>query len=175
MRLPLRSALTPYATAIFAVAVAILGTLLVRPVIKPITTPLFLAAIVFTAWRCGKWPGLVTTLLSGLAIDYVFISPRYHLSGHWDNIGRISLFMIEGAILCWLIDSRLQAANEVRQSREELRALYGDLQSLIEHERARIAREFFRRFRELSQGAFRVTEPFRSGRRSFALQANLLQ
>ena len=119
--------------------------------------------------------GLVTTLLSGLAIDYVFISPRYHLSGHWDNIGRISLFMIEGAILCWLIDSRLQAANEVRQSREELRALYGDLQSLIEHERARIAREFFRRFRELSQGAFRVTEPCRSGRRSFALQANLLQ
>lgn len=131
--------MTGYVTAILSVAVISLITLLARPFIRPITIPLFLAAIVFTAWRHGRNPALLTTLLSGLV--YVFISPRFRLSGHWNNIGRAGLFMIEGAILCWLIDSRLRAEQEVRQSREELRALYGDLQSLVERERARIARE----------------------------------
>jgi signal transduction histidine kinase len=115
--------------------------LLLWPVIKPFAMPLFLTAIVISAWQGGKGPGLVATLLSGLIIDYFFITPQYRMSGAWDDLGRLAVFGLEGFLLSWLVDSRKRVEDEVRKSREELRALSAHLQSGIETERTRIARE----------------------------------
>ena len=53
-----------YGTSVLSVALALLATLLVWPLVKPMASPLFLAAIVISAWRGGKGPGLLATILS---------------------------------------------------------------------------------------------------------------
>ena len=130
-----------YGTSLLSVAAAGFATWLSWPLVKPSSTPLFLAAIVITAWRAGIGPALLATLLSGLVIDFVFIVPQYQLSGGWDDLTRLAVFSIEGSTLSWLIVSRRQIGDQVRESREELRALSTHLQSMIEGERGRIARE----------------------------------
>ena len=142
MQLDLRSgALVRYGTAVLCVTLALLATLLLWPLIKPQASPLFLAAIIISAWRGGKGPGMLATVLSGATLDYFFISPQYRLGGGWDDISRLIVFVTEGFVLSWVIDSRKRIEDQVRDSREELRALSAHLQSVIEKERARIARE----------------------------------
>lgn len=137
----LRSSVIRYGTGALSPLVALLLALLLWPVIKPFAMPLFLTAIVISAWQGGRGPGLVATLVSGLIIDYVFITPQYRLSGAWDDLGRLVVFGLEGFLLSWLVVSRKRVEDEVRKSREELRALSAHLQSGIEAERTRIARE----------------------------------
>ncbi len=130
-----------YGMALFAVALALVTTLLIWPLVRPTSTPLFLAAIVITAWRSGRGPALVATLISGLLIDYMFIPPQFQFSGNWDDMTRLVVFTLEGTALSWLIVSRKAIGDQVRESREELRALSTHLQTMIEQERTRISRE----------------------------------
>lgn len=141
MRVSLPRLVVRYGMALSSVTAAFFVTLLIWPLVRPTSTPLFLAAIVVTAWRFGRGPALTATLLSGLVIDWVFIEPRYQLSGGWDDLTRLAVFTIEGGILSWLIVSRKEIGDQVTRSREELRALSRHLQILIERERTRIARE----------------------------------
>ena len=73
----LRSTLIRYGMGALLPGVALVLAMLLWPVIKPFAMPLFLTAIVISAWQGGKGPGLLATLLSGLIIDYVFITPQY--------------------------------------------------------------------------------------------------
>jgi signal transduction histidine kinase len=141
MRTTVYKPLARYGTSFVSVAAAALVTLLLWPLVKPLSTPLFLAAIVITARRCGMGPGLLATVLSGLAIDFVFLDPRYQISGGWDDVSRVLVFVAEGFMLSWLVDSHKKVEDAVRVSREQLRALSARLQSAAEKERAHIARE----------------------------------
>src|SRR2546423_10113172 len=136
-----QNAFVRYSVAILLVTTSLLVTLPMARVVQAPATPLFLGAIIITAWCVGRGPAILATLLSALAIDYFFITPQYQLSGSWDDLGRIFVFSIEGATLSLLIVSRRRKSDQVRESREELRALSTHLQTIIERERARIARE----------------------------------
>ena len=133
--------LVRYGIATLLVAAALGATLLISLVITSIASPLFLLAIVITAWRYGMRPGIFATLLSGVAIDYFFVAPAYQLSGAWDDILRLIIFAGEGYVLCWLVTSRTKASEEIERSRERLQALSLRQQALIEAERKRIALE----------------------------------
>src|SRR5258706_12516620 len=101
----LRSSLIRYGTGALSPVLALLLALLLWPVIKPFAMPLFLTAIVISAWQGGKGPGLVATLVSGLLIDYFFVTPQYRLGGAWDELGRLAVFGLEGFLLSWLVGS----------------------------------------------------------------------
>ncbi len=60
----LRSTLIRYGMAGTLPTVALALAMLLWPVIKPFAMPLFLTAIVISAWQGGKGPGLLATLLS---------------------------------------------------------------------------------------------------------------
>lgn len=141
MNVTRHNAFVRYAVGIVLGAMALVVTLLVWRVVQAPPTPLFLVAIILTAWFSGRGPAFLATILSGLTIDYIFIQPQYQLSGSWDDLGRIIVFSIEGVMLSLLIASRRRTSDQVRQSREELRALSTHLQTVIERERTRIARE----------------------------------
>jgi signal transduction histidine kinase len=141
MRTTAYKPLARYGTGLVSVAAAAVVTLLLWPLVKPLSTPLFLVAIVVTARSCGKGPGLLATVLSGVAIDFVFLDPQYQISGGWDDISRVLVFVAEGAMLSWFVDSHRQVEDAIRVSREQLRALSARLQSAAEKERAHIARE----------------------------------
>jgi len=108
MRVEQAPSLIRYATAALSVTLALLVTVVMWPLVKPMASPLFLAAIVISAWIGGKGPGALATILSGLAIDFVFIPPQFQLSGGWDDISRLIVFAIEGLMLSGPIPLRIE-------------------------------------------------------------------
>jgi signal transduction histidine kinase len=130
-----------YGTAMLFVGAALVVTLLIWMLVKPLASPLFLVAIMATAWRAGLRPGVFATLLSGMLVDFFFIAPEYQLSGSSDDVLRLAVFMLEGFALCRLVTWRTDAAEKIETSRAELQALSLRQQSLLETERKRIALE----------------------------------
>ncbi len=130
-----------YGTAVLLVALALGLTLLIWVFIKSFASPLFLLAIVVIAWKSGMRPGIFATILSGLIIDYFFFMPEFQLSGEFDDVLRLLIFTLEGYAFCWLITWRTNAAEEIKNSREQLQALSLRQQTLREEERKRIALE----------------------------------
>jgi thiamine transporter ThiT len=59
-----------YGAALVMVAVALVLTLMIWSFVKPLASPLFLVAIIITAWRNGLRAGIFATLASGFIIDY---------------------------------------------------------------------------------------------------------
>ena len=130
-----------YGAAVLLVAAALLLTLFLWTFIKTFAAPLFLLAIIVSAWYGGMGAGLLATILSGILLDYVFFSPSNQLSGQLDDLVRVGFFVIEGYVLCWLVTSRTNAAEETKNSREQLLALSLRQQAMLEDERKRIALE----------------------------------
>src|SRR5258706_5140715 len=130
-----------YGFSLLLVVAAVGVTLVINLAIKSIASPLFLLAIVLVAWRYGMRKGIFATVLSGLAINYFFVSPPNQVSGQWDDILRLLVFVAEGYALCWLITWRKTASEELAASRLQLQALASRQESLREDGRKRIARE----------------------------------
>jgi len=108
---------------------------------RPISSVLFLVAIVLSAWYCGFRAGLFATILSGLLLDYYFITPTYEVLGDRDEVLRFILFLTEGSIISWLLDAQRRATDEIAHSREQLQALSDHLHTVRESEQKRIALE----------------------------------
>jgi len=135
------SFVTSYGTALLFVSLALALTQFIWLFIKSFASPLFLLAIMITAFNKGKRAGIFATIVSGILIDYFFISPEYQLGGSTDDFFRLFIFGVEGYALCWLIDWRNKTVEEIKDSREKLQALSFRQQTLLEGERKRIARE----------------------------------
>jgi signal transduction histidine kinase len=108
---------------------------------RPISSVLFLVAIVLSSWFCGFRAGLFATILSGLLLDYFFLAPTYEILADRNEVVRFVLFMIEGSIISWLLDAQRIATDEISHSREQLQALTNHLQNVRESEQKRIALE----------------------------------
>lgn len=135
------SPMVRYGGALFSVFIVLAITLAISLFLTPIASPLFLAAIFFSAWWGGLRAGFATTLLSGILIDYFFVPPLYNMSFSVDEIIRFIIFSIEGFLFSWLITSRMQSTEEIKESREHLRSLSLRQQILREEERKQIALE----------------------------------
>lgn len=108
---------------------------------RPISSVLFLVAIVLSSWFCGFRAGIFATVLSGLLLDYFFLTPTFAILADRDEVVRFVLFMIEGTIISWLLDAQRIATDEISHSREQLQALSNHLQNVRESEQKRIALE----------------------------------
>lgn len=130
-----------YGTALLLVLSALGITLFIWTFIKSMASPLFLLAIVIVAWKHGMRAGIFATLISGVLIDYFFVTPEYQLSGSTDDVLRLFIFAVEGYALCWLVNWRTNAAEEIKFSKEQLQALSLRQNALREEERKKIALE----------------------------------
>ncbi len=130
------------AIAVSLVAAAVLlahGVWLI--VDRPINSPLFLAVMILCAWLFGLRVGILTALLSGIAIKYFFVVPYYQFIGDRQPMVRVTVFVLEGILLAWLIHLVRKGSETVTRSREELRALTKHQSTLREEEQKRIALE----------------------------------
>lgn len=66
-----------YGLAAVSVTLALLFTFLLRPLLDVPLFPLFLAAVMISAWAGGLGPGLCATGLSALMTWYFFVPPLY--------------------------------------------------------------------------------------------------
>lgn len=108
---------------------------------RPISSTLFLAAIILSAWLCGLRPGIFAAVIGGICIDYFFVAPYHVFTGDRVELTRLAVFVAEGLVMSWLIERLRIVSHEMKASREELRALTKYQQTLRESEQKRIARE----------------------------------
>ncbi len=103
-----------YGIAIPSVGAALLLTLaLARPEIRG---PLFVPAILISAWYGGLGPGLFAAGLSVLAIDLFLIPPRYALHALTvDDATYLLVFALSALVVAWLTAMRRRAEEEVHR------------------------------------------------------------
>src|SRR5262245_15613053 len=118
MRETLRARPVAYGVAVLAPAV----TLLVR---WPLAVVLgdrvlymaFLPAVLLAAYFGGFWPGLLATVLSGLAATYFLVHPLFSLeiTTVHDEVA-VALFVLVGTVISGLSESRLRSHRRVAAS-----------------------------------------------------------
>jgi K+-sensing histidine kinase KdpD len=99
-----RPATLRYGLALLAAAASLLASIWLRP--HSFTTPYlaFYPAVILSLWFGGLWPGLLTTVLSALAVDFFQLSPHNQFSTDIGNVLRTAFFVLAFGVICWLID-----------------------------------------------------------------------
>ena len=90
-----------------ATALALLLSLLLRPLLEPNFFLPFLAAVLVSAWAHGSLGGGLTTLFSSLATVYFFLPPNLSFNVETgNNIARLLAFVGLSVLITWLTASR---------------------------------------------------------------------
>ncbi|MBD1937425.1 PAS domain S-box protein [Microcoleus sp. FACHB-68] len=113
-----------YGVAVLAVALALLLTLLLKPLLQTTPTALFLGAVALSSWYGGFPSGLLATILSALCLDYFFLKSGYSIQAiALQDILLLSLFILVALMISSLNAARLKAEKRVRVSEENFRLL----------------------------------------------------
>ena len=123
--------------AVWTVGAAFALTYTASPFIEPGVSPLFLLAVMFSAWRGGLAVGLFATFLSALASAFVFLPPRFSLQIDRGDMLQLGVFTIAAVI----IGSLSAARKNAEEAREVL--LIKEQTARIEAERANAVKDEF--------------------------------
>jgi C4-dicarboxylate-specific signal transduction histidine kinase len=110
-----------YFVAIVTVWLGVLITLSLGSALKHSLT-FFFCAVMISSWYGGLWPGLLSALLSWLALDYYFIPPLYSLGISPDEIPDMLAFSATALFISWLNSDQRKVKSSLRQARDELDA-----------------------------------------------------
>lgn len=110
-----------YSFAVLIGGLALLIKLLLNPTIGQTSAPLiFLPAIILSAWYGGFYPGVVTTVITALEMDYFFLPP-YHFLAFMQFLPmfQIVLYILEGGFISFFIDIGKRRNNTKEYRRRE--------------------------------------------------------
>ncbi|MCT7985859.1 DUF4118 domain-containing protein [Laspinema sp. A4] len=126
-----RSPVFSYSAAVLAVVIALLLTLAFKPLLASTLFVFFFLAVTGMTWYGGMGPGLVTTVLSVLALDYFLVVPVHSLtvfSG--PSLLRMGLFVLATLVIAKLNANLHQtkrqleiSLNQLQQSEERYRRI----------------------------------------------------
>ncbi|HLO51618.1 MAG TPA: PAS domain S-box protein [Kamptonema sp.] len=104
--------LLPYGVAVLTVAVALLLTLAIAPLLQGSIFGLFFGAVAIAAWYGGMGPGLLASLLAGIVSVYFFLPPVYSLGiSSFNAVVRLSMFLLVTLTISTL-SAELRAAKQ---------------------------------------------------------------
>jgi two-component system sensor kinase FixL len=127
-----------YGLAVLSVAVALAVTRLL-PSDAQIRGPVFIPAIMLSAWYGGIGPGLLATGLSVLAIDYFLLPPVASLKLFaLDDAAYLVVFLLSALLVAWLTGSQRRSEEALRQARDDLAARVRDVELTNERLEAEI-------------------------------------
>jgi signal transduction histidine kinase len=107
-----------YATAVAVVAAAAVLTRLLRNHGDSGISPLFFAAVLISAWFGGLGPGLLATVLSGVATAYLLFPYPNSLVRAQDAVLRVLVFMVVAMLVSALHAAMRRAAEAMRRARD---------------------------------------------------------
>ncbi len=118
-------ALARYGMAVGTATLALLLTLLMRPLISQTPFALFFLAVIASAWYGGLLAGLVSTALSIVLVDVFVLSPDESFSVR----GLIELWVVAltAVILSFLTAGRKRAEADLRDQRERFAVTLGSI------------------------------------------------
>jgi signal transduction histidine kinase len=111
-----------YSIAISSVAAVFGLTLLLTNFIQTDVSTLYLAAVMFAAWRGGLGAGLVATVMSVAIATYFFLPPIYTFSLKAEGIVELIVFALAAMLTSSLSASREQALALERAARRDAEA-----------------------------------------------------
>jgi len=98
--------------AFVTVSVGFAATLLFSPFVSPNASPLFLIAVMISAWRGGLFAGFLATILSALANFFFFLPPDFSFDIQRDEISHLFVDILASIIIGTLSAQRRKAENE---------------------------------------------------------------
>jgi C4-dicarboxylate-specific signal transduction histidine kinase len=113
--------LSGYVVAAISVGIAAFITLKLGSVIKH-TSTLFFCSVMLSSWYGGLWPGVLSALLSVIALDYYFIPPLYALGISLEEAPDMIVFVATALFIGWLSGEQKRAKESLRGARDELEA-----------------------------------------------------
>lgn len=111
----LKAAILRYLIAFWTVGIAFTATLLLSPLMQPGVSPLFLLAVMISAWRGGLPVGLLATFLAAFANVFVFLPPKYSLDIDSNDWLQMIVFSFAAIVVGSLSASR-KMAEEAREA-----------------------------------------------------------
>ncbi|MBE9223899.1 PAS domain S-box protein [Phormidium sp. LEGE 05292] len=101
--------LLPYLVAIASTGIALLLTIWLKPLMTGTLGAFFFVAVIVSTWYGGIYPGIVSVVLSVLAIDYFLIPPIYQWTPVFDDLLRLGIFTFV-ALIINLLSANLKAS-----------------------------------------------------------------
>lgn len=117
------SPLLRYGSAVATVALALVLTLLLWPMIQPSVFLLFFAAVMVSAWYGGLGPGLLATALTVVVIDYLFLPPPSMRIIALDTSLRLGVFVLIALLTSLLTAARKRAVEALWESELKFRSV----------------------------------------------------
>ncbi|MBG1243628.1 PAS domain S-box protein [Nostoc sp. NZL] len=110
-----------YGVAIGSTAIALLLSLWLEPLISRTIGAFFYIAIIVSTWYGGFRPGIVTVVLSTLAIDYFLIPPRYQPGiNQPEDVLRLGLFLLVALIINLVTGNLQYSRKKIQQLNQQL-------------------------------------------------------
>ncbi|MFS0517191.1 ATP-binding protein [Nostoc sp. UIC 10607] len=110
-----------YGVAIGSTAIALLLSLWLEPLISRTIGAFFYIAIIVSTWYGGFRPGIVTVVLSTLAIDYFLIPPRYQPGiNQPEDVLRLGLFLLVALIINLVTGNLQYSRQKIQQLNQQL-------------------------------------------------------
>lgn len=133
----LKAIIMRYLIAVWTVGIAFTATLLLSPLMQPGVSPLFLLAVMISAWRGGLAVGLLATFLAAFANVFVFLPPKYSLDIDYNDWLQMIVFSFAAIVIGSLSASR-KMAEEAKET-----ALIKEQAARIEAEKANAVKDEF--------------------------------
>ena len=92
----------------------------------------FFLAVMITAWMGGLGPGLVSSALSSLIANYVFIPPYYALSWGSQDIAAVSIFLLETTAIAALSNQWKNREQVLAETASALKSLNNELERRVD-------------------------------------------
>ena len=102
--------LSGYLFALGANLLALVLTHFLSPLLVPSPFPIFVAAIVLSAWFYGMGVGLFSTLVATLVTNFFFLPPLFVLTLGKEDVSRLGLFLLVTGIAVSLLQAQKRAA-----------------------------------------------------------------
>ncbi|MCT7991505.1 PAS domain S-box protein [Laspinema olomoucense] len=128
-----RSHLLNYGAATASVAIALVLTQLLFPLIEVTPSVLFFAAVVVAARYGGIGPGLFATLLSAATIDHFFTNSPFTWSIGWDDLLWVGVLSLVTVLIHALNQSKRAAVEELQKKQEFLQVMTDSLPVAISY------------------------------------------
>lgn len=119
---PNKYKINPYAVAILSVGVSVFLATLMLPWLEQTPTPLFTAAIVFSAWYGGFKPAVLSGILGALARRQFFMNEGWASAGIEDAL-RLVIFLLVAILIGSLFSERHRVTQELHDQREWLKVM----------------------------------------------------
>ena len=126
-----------YMIAVGSVAVVFVLTIVLTAFIQTDVSTVYLAAVMFSAWRGGLAAGLVATFLSVVLATYFFLPPVYSFSLKSEGVVELIVFSLAAVLVSYLSASRERALaleNAARLESEKANRVKDDFLATVSHE-----------------------------------------